>query len=61
MDATLAVYDLQGRQIVTIVQGQVPAGQYTYVKNLGKLAPGMYVVSLHTDNNQPMFEKLIKE
>ena len=61
MDAQLAVFDIQGRQVVKIIEGQVPAGQYTYVKNLGKLAPGMYVVSLHTDNNQPMFEKLIKE
>ena len=61
LDAQLAVYDLQGRQIVKILQGQIPAGQFTYVKNLGKLAPGMYIVSLSTDTNQPIFEKLIKE
>lgn len=61
LDAQLAVYDLQGRKIVTILSGQLPAGQYTYVKNLGLLAPGMYVVSLSSDTNAPIVEKLIKE
>ena len=61
LDAQLAVYDLQGRKVVTILSGQVPAGQYTYVKNLGRLAPGMYVVSLSSDTNTPIVEKLIKE
>lgn len=61
LDAQLAVYDLQGRKVVTILSGQLPAGQYTYVKNLGRLAPGMYVVSLSSDTNTPIVEKLIKE
>lgn len=61
LDATLAVYDLQGRKIVTILSGQVPAGQYTYVKNLGHLAPGMYVVNLSSDTNASITEKLIKD
>ena len=61
LDAQLAVYDLQGRKVVTILSGQLPAGQYTYVNNLGRLAPGMYVVSLSSDTNTPIVEKLIKE
>ena len=61
LDAQLAVYDLQGRKVVTILSGQLPAGQYTYVKNLGRLAPGMYVVNLSSDTNTPIVEKLIKE
>jgi hypothetical protein len=60
-DAQLAVYDLQGRKVVTILSGQLPAGQYTYVKNLGRLAPGMYVISLSTETNAPILEKLVKE
>ena len=60
-DAQLAVYDLQGRKVVTILSGQLPAGQYTYVKNLGRLAPGMYVLSLSTETNAPIVEKLVKE
>jgi len=60
-DAQLAVYDLQGRKIVTILDGQLPAGQYSYVKNLGKLAQGVYVVNLSLDNENPINSKLIKQ
>jgi len=61
MDAQLAVYDLQGRKVVTILSGQLPAGQYTYVKNLGRLASGMYTLNLSTNTNALIVEKLIKE
>jgi len=60
-DAQLAVYDLQGRKIVTILEGQLPAGQYSYVKNLGKLAQGVYVVNLSLENENPINSKLIKQ
>ena len=60
-DAQLAVYDLQGRKIVTILSGQLPAGQYTYVKNLGRLAAGIYTLNLSTETNAPIVEKLVKE
>ena len=60
-DAQLAIYDLQGRKVVTILNGNLPAGQYSYVKNLGKLAQGMYVVNLSLDNETPINSKLIKQ
>lgn len=60
-DAHLAIYDLQGRKIITILDGQLPAGQYSYVKNLGKLSQGMYVVNLSLDNENPINSKLIKQ
>jgi hypothetical protein len=60
-DAQLAVYDLQGRKVVTLMSGQLPAGQYSYVKNLGKLAPGMYMVSLSSDIEAPIVQKLVKQ
>jgi hypothetical protein len=60
-DAQLAIYDLQGRKVVTILDGQLPAGQYSYVKNLGKLSQGMYVVNLSLDNENPINSKLIKQ
>jgi hypothetical protein len=61
LDAQLAIYDLQGRKIVTIVSGQLPEGQYTYVKDLGSLAQGMYVINLSLDTQNPINEKLIKQ
>lgn len=60
-EAHLAIYDLQGRKVVTILNGQLPAGQFTYVKDLGKLAQGMYVVNLSLDNENPINTKLIKQ
>jgi hypothetical protein len=61
LNAQLAVYDLQGRKIITILDGQLPEGQYTYVKNLGNLAQGMYVLNLSLDSQKPINEKLIKQ
>jgi hypothetical protein len=60
-EAHLAIYDLQGRKVITILNGQLPAGQFTYVKDLGKLAQGMYVVNLFLDNENPINTKLIKQ
>lgn len=60
-DAQLAIYDLQGRKIITVLDGQLPAGQYSYVKNLGKLAQGMYVVNLSLEGETPIYNKLIKQ
>jgi len=59
--AHLAIYDLQGRKIITILEGELPSGQFTYVKDLGKLAPGMYVVNLSLDNETTIYNKLIKQ
>jgi hypothetical protein len=59
--AHLAIYDLQGRKIITILEGKLPAGQFTYVKDLGKLTQGMYVVNLSLDNETTIYNKLIKQ
>jgi hypothetical protein len=59
--AHLAIYDLQGRKILTILEGELPSGQFTYVKDLGKLAQGMYVVNLSLDNETTIYNKLIKQ
>ena len=60
-DAQLAIYDLQGRKVVAILDGQLPEGQYSYSKNLGQLAPGMYIVNLSLDTETPIYNKLIKQ
>jgi hypothetical protein len=39
----------------------LPEGQYTYVKDLGSLAQGMYVINLSLDSQNPINEKLIKQ
>jgi hypothetical protein len=60
-NAHLAIYDLQGRQLITIIDGQLPEGQYSYVKDLGKLTQGMYMINLSLENNTTLYNKLIKQ
>ena len=60
-NANLSVYDLIGRKVVTILDGQIPNGQYTYNENLGQLEPGVYIVTLNVENETPKFEKIVKQ
>jgi hypothetical protein len=61
VDATLAVYDVYGRKVAAILSGPIPEGQFTYTTDLGKLAEGVYIVTLNTDDNAPLFERIIKQ
>ncbi|MDP8238902.1 MAG: T9SS type A sorting domain-containing protein [Candidatus Hatepunaea meridiana] len=45
----LALYDLRGREIVTIVDGNMNAGQYSYVVDASELAAGVYILRLNAD------------
>jgi hypothetical protein len=60
-NATLTVYDLVGRSLITIVDGQIPNGKYTYQKDLGFLDSGVYIVKLSVENGTPSFERIIKQ
>lgn len=60
-NATLSVYDMVGRKLVTILDTQIPDGIYNYTQNLGQLAPGVYVVKLNVENGVPSFEKIVKQ
>lgn len=60
-NATLSVYDMVGRKLVTILDTQIPDGVYNYTENLGQLAPGVYVVKLNVENGVPSFKKIVKQ
>ena len=60
-NATLSVYDMVGRKLVTILDTQIPDGAYNYTENLGQLAPGVYVVKLNVENGVPSFKKILKQ
>ena len=60
-EAHLGIYDIQGRKVIAILDGQLPEGQYSYSKDLGKLAPGVYIVNLSLDTEAPIYNKLIKQ
>jgi hypothetical protein len=60
-NATLSIYDIVGRKLVTILDTQIPNGVYNYTKDLGQLAPGIYVVKLTVENGVPSFERIVKQ
>ena len=60
-NATLSVYDIVGRKLITILDTQIPNGVYNYTKDLGQLAPGVYVVKLTVENGVPSFERIVKQ
>jgi hypothetical protein len=59
--ANLSVYDVVGRKLITILDGQIPNGEYTYTENLGTLNPGMYMVTLTMDNGGTKVSKIVKQ
>jgi hypothetical protein len=60
-NATLSVYDVVGRKLITILDTQIPNGVYNYTKDLGQLVPGVYVVKLTVENGVPSFERIVKQ
>ncbi|GBD00599.1 hypothetical protein HRbin18_00309 [bacterium HR18] len=48
MPATLAIYNLLGQRIVTLVDGQLPAGRYEVVFEASTLPAGLYQYRLET-------------
>ena len=59
--ANLSVYDIVGRKVITILDGQLPDGQYTYNENLGQLEPGLYMVTLALENDGVKVSKVVKQ
>ncbi len=57
---TLAVFDLQGRQVAMLVQGRLQAGDHRTRFVAGKLAAGVYVLKLVQDG-KVVTKKLLKE
>jgi hypothetical protein len=60
-NATLSIYDIVGRKLVTILDTQIPNGVYNYTKDLGQLVPGVYIVKLTVENGVPSFERIVKQ
>jgi hypothetical protein len=48
----LVVYDVLGRKVKTLVQGQTPAGEHTAAFNVNDLAGGVYFGRLETEGGQ---------
>jgi hypothetical protein len=60
-NANLSIYDVVGRKVITILDNQLPNGQYTYNENLGQLEPGLYIVTLMLENDGVKVSKVVKQ
>ena len=46
----LKIYDIQGKEVTTIVSESMPPGTHEYTWNAGDVASGIYLYQLQTDN-----------
>jgi hypothetical protein len=60
-NANLSITDVVGRKLITILDGQLPNGEYTYVENLGSLDRGLYLVTLTMENGETKVSKIVKQ
>jgi hypothetical protein len=59
--ANLSITDVVGRKLITILDGQLPNGEYNYVENLGSLDRGLYLVTLTMENGETKVSKIVKQ
>ena len=55
----LTVYDVLGREVVTLIDDKLPGGSHKVLFNAGSLPSGMYFYSLFTDEVKTGTKKLI--
>jgi hypothetical protein len=60
-NANLSISDVVGRKLITILDGQLPNGEYSYVENLGSLDRGLYLVTLTMENGETKVSKIVKQ
>jgi hypothetical protein len=60
-NANLSISDVVGRKLITILDGQLPNGDYNYVENLGSLERGLYLVTLTMENGETKVSKIVKQ
>ncbi|MCB1047885.1 MAG: T9SS type A sorting domain-containing protein, partial [Calditrichaeota bacterium] len=46
--ASLVLYDIQGRKVLELFRGQLPAGERTLRLDAGPLASGVYILQLQS-------------
>ena len=58
--AELKIYDINGKMFASIMEGQLPEGQFRYTADLGPVAAGVYTATLVMQNGKLITKKIIK-
>jgi hypothetical protein len=58
--AELKIYDINGRMFASVMEGQLPEGQFRYTADLGMVAAGVYTATLVMENGKLITKKIIK-
>ncbi len=56
--ATMKIYDLSGREVVTLLDREMPAGHHSLVLNSNELASGIYFYRLTTTDGKTMSRRM---
>ena len=58
---SLKIFDVNGTLYMTVMEGNIPQGQYKYSTDLGSLSDGMYTATLVMENGKYITKKIIKQ
>jgi hypothetical protein len=58
--AVVAIYGIDGQLKLTVLDGSVPSGKYSYSADLGNLSAGMYTAVLQTQDSQLVAKRIVK-
>jgi hypothetical protein len=57
---SLKIFDVNGALYMTVMEGNIPQGQYKYSTDLGSLSDGIYTATLVMENGKYITKKIIK-
>jgi len=58
--AELKIYDINGKVFASVMEGQLPEGQFRYSADLGSVSTGIYTATLVMQNGKLITKKIIK-
>ena len=58
-EATLTIYDIAGREVVRLIEGQQSPGEHSIIWDAGDMPSGIYFARLSTANGQSQTQKLV--
>lgn len=58
---SLHIYDVNGKLYMTVMEGQIPEGQYKYSVDLGQMSQGLYTATLVMEDGRFVTKRIVKQ